>query len=72
MKTVWDKRNKKWVNIPAEWVDSPDFEELFSLEKPAEDAPNDSEDVTPVTTETPPDTPVDKAPAKATTKKEGK
>ena len=38
MKTVWDKRNKRWVNVPARWLDDPDSGELFSLEKPAEEA----------------------------------
>ena len=56
MTTVWDRRNKKWVNVPKSWVDSPGFEEMFSLTK---------------VEETPLGDPVVKVPAKATTKKEG-
>ena len=56
MITVWDRRNEKWVNVPKSWVDSPGFEEMFSLTK---------------VEETPLGEPVVKVPAKATTKKEG-
>ena len=54
MKTVWDKKNKRWVNIPARWLEDPGADELFALEKPTEE---DAEASAPVD-----------VPAKATTK----
>ena len=36
MRTVWDKRNREWVNIPEKWVEAPDFGDLFALTKPVD------------------------------------
>ena len=30
MKTMWDEKNKKWVNVPDHWVGHPEFGGGFS------------------------------------------
>ena len=69
MRTVWDRKNKRWVNVPQSWVDADDFDELFSLEKPEEEGAGESEKVPESSTEsTPESTPEGDVPVKATTK----
>lgn len=66
MVTVWDKRNQKWVNVPESWVDAPDFNDNFSMEKDKVAPPDE-----PVEIEAEGKPAAVKKPARATTKKEG-
>lgn len=36
--TVWNKKRKRWVNVPAHWVDHPVLGGDFSRDKPTPSA----------------------------------
>ena len=68
MRTVWDRKNKRRVNVPQSWVDAEDFDELFSLEKPEEEGAGESEKVPEPSIDSAPDSAGEVEPVKATTK----